>query len=103
LRVTANLPSLPTFVTLMMEALRSSKMSVDTRVARRNIPEEVILHSHRRGNLKSYILSNYLENIFRRKYTIILNVVDEYIWRIFIFNLKLFIALLAAQNMNNKI
>jgi hypothetical protein len=39
----------------MMEKQISSETSVLTTTTRRNIPEDDILHSHRRENFKSYI------------------------------------------------
>jgi hypothetical protein len=54
LLVTANVRRSPIIVTLVIEAMRSSETSVLTRVTRRNIPEDGILHSHRR-DLKSHI------------------------------------------------
>jgi hypothetical protein len=56
LLVTASaVPSSSILFTLMMEALFYCETSVLTRATPRNVPEDGILHSHRRENLKSYI------------------------------------------------
>jgi hypothetical protein len=56
LLVTANVvPSSPILVTMMIDVLSFSETWVLTRTARRNIPEDDILHSPRRENLKYFI------------------------------------------------
>jgi hypothetical protein len=64
LLVTANVASSsPILVTLMLEAIISSKTPVISRATRRNNPEDGTVHSHCRENLnccdiKLYSLSN---------------------------------------------
>jgi hypothetical protein len=47
-------PSSPTLVTLMIEAIYSIETPVLTTATLRTIAENSILHSHRRENLKTY-------------------------------------------------
>jgi hypothetical protein len=60
LLVTANVPSSPILVTLMMEAIYSSETSVLKRTTRSNIPKDGILHSHRRVVLNGVIVEKWL-------------------------------------------
>jgi hypothetical protein len=48
--------SSPILVTLMKETPSSSETSVFTRATWHNNPEDTILHSYRRENLKSYFM-----------------------------------------------
>jgi hypothetical protein len=61
LAVTNIVPSSPILVTLMKEAQSSSETSILTRATRRNIPEDGLLHSHRREDLKSYFLFSLVD------------------------------------------
>jgi hypothetical protein len=64
LLITASVfPSSPIFVTMMKKAPGSSETSIFKRVTRRNNPEDTILHSHRRENLKSYTCLLFRNNL----------------------------------------
>jgi hypothetical protein len=63
LLVKANVvPSSLILVTLMMEVLSSSETSVLIRATRRNVPEDDILHSHRREN--SNLTGKYISFLY---------------------------------------
>jgi hypothetical protein len=51
------------FSNLKMEVILSSETSVHTRSTRHHIPEDVILLSHRRENLKSYTMLKLMVDI----------------------------------------
>jgi hypothetical protein len=62
-------PSSPILFTLLKEALSSSDTSVIRRATRRNIPEDTIIQSHLRENLKSYMIVHVFSRIYPNLYT----------------------------------
>jgi hypothetical protein len=56
LLVTAHVPRSTILSTLMVEALRFPETSILTRATLRHITGDDILRSHRRDNLKSYMI-----------------------------------------------
>jgi hypothetical protein len=64
LLVTANVvPSSLILSILMMEEMRFSETSVFTRATRLHIPEDGIVHSHRRENPKSYVVLRLFKDV----------------------------------------
>jgi hypothetical protein len=59
----------------MIEAIRFSETLILTRATRYNIPEDTILHSHRRENFKSYklLLSNRVYKLDQKLFSCAIN------------------------------
>jgi hypothetical protein len=80
LLVTTNVvPSSPVLVTPMLETLRSPETSVLTRARQLNFPENGILRSCRRENLKSYTIYVSIQ-IFVPLQAIFLNILFIIVW-----------------------
>jgi hypothetical protein len=67
------LPNSPIVVTLMSQAIRFFETSVLTGDTQRNMPENGILHSHRRETLKSHISNIFSKNFPTFTQTVLLN------------------------------
>jgi hypothetical protein len=80
LLVTVNVPSSPILVTLMIDAVNSSKTYVLTRDTWRNIPADDILHSHRRENLKSCKIPIVYTSFIQNRVRLIVKVVAIFIY-----------------------
>jgi hypothetical protein len=62
--VTANVPDSPIFITLMMQAIRSSETPFLTRATRHNIPEDGILELVTVGYFKESMCSEVRFEVF---------------------------------------